>query len=209
MDTKTSSNRTNFAEKIIDGLQKAQQEIEELTLQFALGKAEASDKFEEIKKEFSEKSNEWKRVFSHLKSVTEEKTIALRTKMEELQLQLALGKAEAKEAFEEQRKKIMNLIQEIEVEIKNNPELTIRLNEFKIDLEKFKLKMEVLKLKFELKKFEMKDDFKSEMADTKHKIEKIFGKVEDKWDDAKKKYSSFGDEIDLTYKHLKNAIKSL
>ena len=51
METNLSNSKLSLAEKLHNGLKKAQQEIEELTLQFALGKAEASDKFEDIKKD--------------------------------------------------------------------------------------------------------------------------------------------------------------
>ena len=43
-----------ITETIIDGLRTVATELEEFQLQFALGKADASDKYEELKKESKE-----------------------------------------------------------------------------------------------------------------------------------------------------------
>lgn len=209
MKTNVFSKSEAFAGKISMGLKIAQQEIEELALQFSLGKAEAADKFEEIKKDFNGKANEWKKVFAEPKTFNKEKAATLKAKFEALQVQLALGKAEAKDLFEEQRKKILNSIHEIEVEMKGNPGMNERLSEFKSEIEKFKLKMEILKLKFDLKKFDAEDKFKEAMTVAKIKINKLSDKAEEKWDERKKKYADAGQEIDLVFKHLKKAVSKL
>ena len=84
-----------------------------------------------------------------------------------------------------------------------------RLDDFKSEMEKFKLKLEILKLKFDLKKFIIKDDFKKGMLEARIKIDKLFDKVEEKTEDARKKYADFGEEIDLAFKHLKKAVGKL
>lgn len=204
METKAS-----LTEKISNGLRAAQQEIEELAIQFSLGKAEAGDKFEEIKKDFNTKTHQWKQVFSNPKSYSIEQAAMLKAKFEALQVQLALGKAEAKDLFEEQRKNILNSIHEIEVEIKTNPSVQDQLNEFKSEMEKFKLKLDILKLKYDLKKFDIKDEFKEAMAEARVSIEKISDKAEQKWDEAKKKYTSVGEDIDQAFKQLRKAVGKL
>lgn len=108
----------NLQEKIKDKLNKAKVEMEELSLQFTLGKAEAADKFEYLKKDFNTKVNEWKILGSQLVETGKVKSADLKVRFEELQIQLALGKAEAKELFQEQKKKIMQSISELEAEIK-------------------------------------------------------------------------------------------
>ncbi len=208
MDTNTF-NFKSLTDKVSEGLKKAQQEVEELALQFALGRADATDKFEEIKKEFSHKVNEWKLAFPDLKSINQEKINLLKSKIENLLLQLSLGKADAIDNYVEQHKKIMQSIQEFEAELKTDPELVALIGVFKIEIEKLKLKLEILKLKFELKKFETKAGFNSEMEKARLIINKLFEKIEGKWDETKSNYSDFSDEIELSWKHLKNAVKSL
>jgi ElaB/YqjD/DUF883 family membrane-anchored ribosome-binding protein len=209
METNTSFKSATFAEKIGRGLKIAQQEIEELALQFALGKAEAADKFEEIKKDFNTKANNWKKLLEDSETFRKEKASALKAKFEALQVQLALGKAEAKDLFEEQYKKILHAIHEMEAEMKGNPGMRERLDEIKSEMEKFKLKMEILKLKYELKKFDVKDDFKDAMTDARIKIGKLSAKTEEKWEDTKKKYSEVGEEIDEAFKHIRKAVDKL
>lgn len=118
MTTEQTNNFENLRSKINSRLEKAKQEIEELSVQFNLGKAEAADKFESVKKDFHSKVNEWKIIGEQIKSTGKEKSQTLKSKLEELQVQLALGKAEAKDLFHEQKKKIMKSISELEAEIR-------------------------------------------------------------------------------------------
>lgn len=209
MENKNSFNIGSIAEKVTNGIKTAQKEIEDLALQFSLGKAEAGEKFEEIKKEFLNRINEWKNVFANIPEINTESKNKLIAKFEELQLQLALGKAESKVFYAEQRNKVLLAIHEIEAEIRTNPGLNGYMDEFKSELEKFKLKMDVLRLKFELKSFQVKDEFKNEVTHARIQIDKIFENIKTKKDDAKRKYADFGDEIELAYKHIKKAVDKL
>lgn len=72
MEANTQTNQTSmFSEK----LNKFQQEIEEFALQFSLGKAEAKDKFQEVRKEFKAQVNEW---ISSIKESKEQSTEKLK-----------------------------------------------------------------------------------------------------------------------------------
>ncbi|TAH40934.1 MAG: hypothetical protein EYC69_09705 [Bacteroidetes bacterium] len=195
--------------KFKNAFKKTQQELEEMALQFSLGKAEASDKFEETKKEFKAKVEEWKKFFTDKDSKGKEAIEKLTASFEELQLQLSLGKADAKDYFEKQKQAILLSINKIEEEIKEKPALNELLSDFRNEGDKLKLKLEILQLKFELKKFQITDDFKSAMKNVRIESEKILDRVEDKWDKTKSKYTDFNDEMTLVYSHLKKAIKSL
>ncbi|MCA6434418.1 MAG: hypothetical protein IM574_12520, partial [Cytophagales bacterium] len=52
MKTIETKIKTPLLEKMAEGLLQAQQEIDELALQLSLGKSEAKEKLEEVKKEF-------------------------------------------------------------------------------------------------------------------------------------------------------------
>jgi formiminotetrahydrofolate cyclodeaminase len=103
----------HFGDDVIAFFKKAASKLEELQLQTALGKAELSDKLEEIKKETKDKINhiKWdvsseiqkdKEIFNHFKA-----------KLEHLELQLALGKAETEEHLTEQKKNISAAISDV------------------------------------------------------------------------------------------------
>ena len=102
----------HFLDKVASALRKAAIELEEFQVQLSLGKATASDKFEELKKELN-------RFIDENKSKASETKDKIQTTLDELRVQLALGKAETLDAFREQKKKLLALIHEIETKIKN------------------------------------------------------------------------------------------
>lgn len=193
----------NVSEKLLT----AQQEIDELALQLALGKAEAKDKFEEIKKEFRTQVGELK----NLLETTSDNSLSteVRAKIEELELQLALGKADSKDLFEEQKKKITKAVTSLEEEIKAQWKKLKSPDFFTHEAEKFKLKLEIIRLRFGLKKFEVKEDYQTTMAAVRREIEKMTSGTKDKLNKGKEKYDDFNDEISLAYKHIKKAVDSL
>ncbi len=209
MKTQEPQTANSFKTKFGAALNKTQQELEEMAVQFSLGKAEAGDKFEETKKEFKDKIHEWKQFFQEQSIQGKEGAHKVLASLEELIVQLSLGKAEAKDYFEKQKKSILGSMEGFEKELQANPTMHEMLSDFKAEGEKLKLKLEILQLKFELKKFKITDDFKSAMREVKVEAEKVFDKVEQKWDKTKSKYTDFNDELSLVYKHLKKAIRSL
>ena len=194
-------------QKIADKLIGVQQELDELVVQFALGKAEGKEKFEEIKKEFRKRVSEFKDLLDD--SVAGLLTSDIKQKLEDLEVQLALGKAESKDLFEEQKKKILKALSKVESEIRLLIDTARLPDNFSHDVEKFKLKLEIIRLKFNLKKFEMKDTFKEGMSDARREIEKITSGITSKLKDGSSKYSDFRDEMSLAYKHLKKALSDL
>ena len=112
-----TSTSNNISEFITEKVNKIKQEFDELAVQFTLGKAEASDRFQELKKELNDKAVEWKNT---IKSNSAKSTETTKTILEHLQVQAALGKAEAKEAFDIQRKKLNQLLSKLEVELKKD-----------------------------------------------------------------------------------------
>jgi hypothetical protein len=97
-------------------LLKPQQEIDELAVQLALGRAEGKDEFELTKSEFRQQVKQ----LNDLLVKSSENTISpeVRAKIESLELQLALGKADSKEQFEEQKRKIVDALTALESKIK-------------------------------------------------------------------------------------------
>jgi hypothetical protein len=111
METNTSP----VIDKVVQGLKKAAEELEEFHVQVALGKAEALDKYEELKKTVDESIHSLKeKVLKH------EKAQELKGKLEELKLQFHLGKAETMDGIKEQKKRIGHGITEIENLLRGN-----------------------------------------------------------------------------------------
>jgi hypothetical protein len=186
-------------------LVRVQQELDELALQLSLGKAEARDKFEELKVEFRDKVAALK-----LQLHQSEETIrpeVLRT-LEGFELQLALGKAETKDRFHEQKIKILHSLNTLE-QAWTEWIKTLDSNFFTHEAEKFKLKLEILRLRFDLKAFEMKDAYRGTMPALRRELERIHHRLQQRMKSGSARYDDFADELSLAYKHLKKAVTDL
>ncbi len=207
MENLTNTTEKSILLRIAKKLTAAQQELDELAVQLALGKAEATDKFEDIKKEFGVRLNELKQVIDA--SPEKEITTDLNAKMNVLEAQLSIGQAKTKDLFEAQMKKILAGMADVEIVMKtkfmNNPNVHDLVNE----LEKFKLKLEVLRLRFALKKFEVKDGFRSGMKEARKEINNLMAGAKNKLSKAKDTYTDFRDEIKEAYEHMRKAVKKI
>lgn len=196
---------TSVGEKVINGLKKAAVELEEFRLQVALGKAEAKDKYEEAKKIFSAKLHEFHLKFNKVKDTTGKKAMNLKAVFEELHLQLSLGKAETKEIYEEQLKKITKALKKFERFLREH-KLTAELYTIIHDeIEKFKVKLEILRFQYNLKKTEIADEFEAVKAALSHKLNELIETISKKSQKAKTKGEHFREEISEAYTHLKKA----
>lgn len=195
METLTKPEQGPLLKEIADKLLVAHQEIDELTVQLALGKAEALDKFEEIKKDFRKRVQE-------LKALTQSGDTKNITNIGKLEIQLELGKAKDPGAFEIQKRNILSALTALGEKLTES-------GAFHHEVEKFKLKIIILQLSLALKKFEIKDDFREHMAGARRKIEHIVGTAREKMKDGKEKYNDLRDEVQLAYKHMRKAIEKL
>jgi chromosome segregation ATPase len=195
-----NTDNKHYLDYIIDGMRKTADELEKFQLQANLGKMEALDKYDELKKAYAHYSNEIK-----IKAEEgREKLQELQAKFQDLQVQFALGKAETIETFEEQKHRIQLAIHELQVTIKNNPTF-IKTYAFLLDLlEKLKLKLEILSTKLEPLKEKAKDAYSERKKDLEEVIESFRKKINDQTD-IEHRMEVFQDELSLAYKHFKKA----
>lgn len=189
-----------FIDKVIGALKKTAVELEELRVQTALGKAEAQDKYEDIKKKFN--------LFIHDSELkvkgAKEKMDELKTKFDELKVQLTLGKAETKEAFKKQKKELLLLLHDIEVKIKTNDTLNKMYALTLIQIEQFKVQLEILEQKFSKEKDDAKDAFEKGKNDFNTFIDKLKEKYGKKKVEETK-LEHFQSEISEAFHHFKKA----
>lgn len=187
-----------IANKLINGIKKAQVDLEELQLQLALGKAEAKDKYEEAKKEFNRLVHQTRLKVKELKGKKSE----VQERLEELQVQLALGRAETLDAFIAQKKRIVKALSALENALKAN-KLTAELqSKLQHEIGKFRIKLEIIRLNFELGRMEIKEEFEEKKADLMQRLQEMKSKIS-----ASKAGNSqhFGAEIKEAYRHLQKA----
>jgi ribosomal protein L29 len=92
--------------KFADFLRKSADKLEALQVQAALGKAEFGDRLEEVKKDTLAHINKVKADAKALAEKGKEKADDVLAKIQHLEVQLALGKAETKDELEKQKKNL-------------------------------------------------------------------------------------------------------
>lgn len=197
-----------ITDKIVEGFKKATVEIEEFQLQFALGKAEAKDVYEDVKGQFNLKIHDLKQKIHKLKDQVSGDADKFKAAFEELQLQLALGKADTKDLFEEQRRSILKALHKIETAIKENEVANAYYLKLLEEIEKFKIKLEILRLRYELKKYDVNSELEERKADLRKLMNEIRTKMEYKEREGKMQIQHFKDEIMQAYLHLKNVFNA-
>ncbi|WP_242084599.1 hypothetical protein [Aestuariivivens sediminis] len=188
-----------FVDKLIRALRKSAVELEEFQVKAALGKAEAKDKFEEVKKKFNRYLHESEEKIKPIKENIEE----LHTKFDELRVQLALGKAETKDVFKKQKKQLLLLLHDIEVKIKTNETLNRMYALTLIEIEQFKIQLEILEQKFKKDTNVAKESFEKGKQDFNSFIDKLRGKYTGKKEETR--FEHFQNEISEAYGHFKKA----
>lgn len=188
-----------FTDKVVKALRNAAVELEELQVQAALGKAEASDKYEEIKKKFNMFIHESKLKYESGKETMED----LQTKLDELRVQLALGRAESIDTFKEQKRKLLSTIHDIEVRIKTDERLN-RANAFMLlEFEKFKAQLELLEQRYEKGKEGATASFEKGKSEFNAFIEKM--KTRFSKESEESRWEHFQSEISDAFNHFKQA----
>ena len=194
-----NNEKSHFIDKVVEALRKSAVEMEEFQVKIALGKAEAEDKYEDIKKKFNSFINDSKQKIK----VGKEKVDDLHMKFDKLMVQLNLGKAETIDAFKKQKKDILITIHEIEVEIKTNETLN-RLYAFVlIEFEKFKAQLEVLEEKLQNGKANFKTSFEKGKLEFNKYVEDLKRKYSKEKEETRWEY--FQNEIAEALTHFKQA----
>lgn len=189
---------TSVTDKVVEALRRAAKEIEQFEVQAALGKAEAQDKYEEVKKKFNLFIHEAK---SKVK-VGSEKVDDIHQKFDELVVQLALGKAETRDAFREQKKKILLTLHDIEFKIKSNETFKKVYAVVLVEIEKFKVFLESLEKKFDGGKVEAKDSYEKAKVEFNEFIERFKAKYSKQ---EETRWEHFQGEMTEAFNHLKMA----
>jgi len=193
----------SFKDKLGKLITKAETEIDELRLKIALGKMNGADLFEEIKKELKTVFHE---LSTEVKSEGQEITESIVSKIENLQLQLALGKAEALDAYEDQKSKINKSIDELEVQVRDTRSRLSYDSRIKIqnELEKFRLKMEVLQIRYELGRLDLKDNVESKKQKFKKEFDYLLETMKEESSD---KIEEYGKNLREAYDSLRKSLQ--
>lgn len=180
---------------------------EELRLQLHLGSKDLSDKFEEQKKEILTWSKETRMDLEREASSTSKE---LRTKLEELEVQAALGKAESKEAIQEQRKKINTLVREANeasIKLLGDSKKSIReiASKAETTFDEWHTRFDLLRLQISLGAADASDEWNEKKEDLKKSIHQLESKLGEISQDSEEGWTHFKSEITEAWSHVKKA----
>lgn len=188
------------------------EELDELEIQLDLGEDEATEAFETQKGKFRELIDKSKASLEKLG--LDEKASHLKAELEHLQVQLALGKAESKDAFEAQKEKMDQALHKAKDRfqgIKSSTDNTY--DEVVHTLDKastdFQTRMDMMRLQMALGKADARDAMEEKKKEIRHKLTEVRTKVKQREEAGEEKWESFSEEIGEAYDHFKHALKGL
>ncbi|MDQ3050261.1 MAG: hypothetical protein M3Q95_05195 [Bacteroidota bacterium] len=196
--------QTNFKNQLGNLIHKAETELDELRLKIALGKMNGAELFEDIKKDLREAFHQ---ISSEVQKEGVDVAESVRTNVETLQVQLALGKAEALEAYEEQKTKIADAIKQLEQNVRDSRNALSSESKIKIqnELEKFSLKMEILQIRYELGRLDLKDNVESKKQKFKKEFDELLANVQE---ETSEKMEAYGTNLKNAYEALRKSLQS-
>ena len=179
---------------------------------------QAHAKLEVRKENLNEALEKLKSAVAKAKGIAEDKKKEIQTQLDDLQVQLALGKAEAKDVFEAQRKKIQHSIAILEATMDRHLDAAGHALSDSVDkaLDKYvaaqieyEAAEEALEARMFMKKVEAKAQFEEKKKDLLAQIGKFKTQLQGKRNMAKDKAATFEKELSAGMSQIKQAFKKL
>lgn len=192
--------------------------LDEIDLDLDLGKGneEAAAFLEKQKAAFKELVQD---IRARLEEAEEsERGQQLKAKLDDLQVQLALGKADTEDALKEQQQKLENAVNDVRANYLTWREKTLDTVESGIDklsaevekvITNLESQLDRLRVQLALGKAEAGDELADTRAELRQKVREIREKIEARADDAEARWDQFNEELNESYTHLKSALRKL
>ncbi len=179
---------------------------------------QARAKLEGRKKKLNEALERFKSEVAKAKGIGEEKKKEMQAQFDDLQVQLALGKAEARDSFEAQRKKIQSSIATLEATVDRHLDAAGNALDDSLDKAvdkyiaaqiKYEAAADALEARLFMKKVEAKTQFENKKSDLLAQINQFKTQLQGKRDMAKDKAATFEKELSAGMSQIKQAFKKL
>jgi hypothetical protein len=172
-------NTSEFETTLKNWLTEWKTKFEEMQVKFTLGKMDAADAFEQQKEKLKELVVLLKSNLDKNTEIAEELSTKMRTKLDELWLQLNLGKADGLDAFNQQRKKIEAALHEIYVAGKSNYNHAFNyvMQLFDNNAQVFKTGLEIMQLQYKKLSDKLNSDIQKEIDERMKSMMDYAGKA--------------------------------
>jgi hypothetical protein len=186
--------------------------------QLQLSKEQAIEELEVRKNGLNETLEEFRSEIVKAKGLADEQKTEIQARFDELQLQLALGKAEARDSFEAQREKIQHSIATLEATVDRELDaagqagheaLRKAANEFITAAVRLEAEMEFMAIQFDVKKDDVRGRFEHERTALAEQIQRYKQQIEEKKQMARDKAATFENELSNGMSQIKQAFKKL
>ncbi|MDY6942804.1 MAG: hypothetical protein SVU69_07295 [Pseudomonadota bacterium] len=191
---------------------------EALELQLQLGRKEALDRFEDEKQRLTERLEAMEKRFEETTGIADDMRDSVRGQVEHLRVQLALGRAETRDAYQEQRKNILAGIRSLEERLDSaghqlGQENAERLEAVTKDLiraaDRLVAELEALEYQFEVGATTARQQLDDLRKDVVTRAQSIRKRLREQGSKAEDKMEAFEKDISQAASQAKQAFKKL
>lgn len=203
---------SSLKDKTKEKLNELKAKAEHLNVQLHLGAKEAKEEFENQKKNLGSWVDVIEEKLKDFKDLGAEKTQKLKTSIDELRVQAALGKAESEDIMDEQAKKINKGIHTLKHNMADvldaSEEKAKDLSEKSKDrLDDFHTQFDLFRLRTHLGRKEVAETWDEKKKELSEKLHELNVKIDQNKEVASEKWDHFTDEVSEAWKHLTKAFK--
>jgi len=198
-------------EAIDTKLDKYEAEASAIESQLNLSKDKAIEKLETQKKQFADVLTGFKAKINESKAIAQEEKTKIQNQLENLRVQLALGKAESKAAYESQKKAIEDAIKSFETSIDRELDEAVDAVTSKLIGEANALgaQLDAMKVQFERAKAEGQAQFEEQKKELAAKVQAFRQDLREKKQRAVNKGTAFESELSAGLSQVKTAFSNL
>lgn len=183
---------------------------ENLQVQMHLGKADAEKEFEAQKKKLAEWSSKMSERVEAAKEINEENTKRVKTSLEELRVQAALGKADTEELLKQQQKELKQRMEKLRNDLDEVFETTKEtsddlLEDLSLRLHDYQVKFDIFKIQLHLAKAETEQEWEKRRKEAEQRLAKLRSDLEERTEEASERWEHFSSEMSDAWKHVRSA----
>ncbi len=193
----------SFSEKTVELLKKSRTELEEFRVRLSLGKMDAADEYEEMKKNLREQLHDTRLTLTGFEKENREKIRGLGKKIEQLQLQLAPGKASSRKIFSDRMKNAAQAVHAVREDLRDR-EMVFHetFTHLAHAVELFMIKLQMLQLKIKLGQYELSEKWEEMKNKLARHVNEFRLRMHEKEGSLVRQWGGLNEEISSAYKNF-------
>lgn len=154
------------------------EEVDDFKHRWAPESAVVATRFEELKLRFKAGLDQLDEGLEAWLKAHPDEVLQVRQAIDETRVQLALGKADTLEAFEEQQKKIIAKWSLLKARLESQPDFQKVKEVIGRDLNEWRVRLDILKIQYSLGRMEWRDNWKNISAELSREMENLGKAIE-------------------------------